>query len=344
MKCRIIESCNSSSYEEFISKEIIQKDISMNIIYKDISGFEYKYVVCEDDGECVGVFPFILYRNKIANVINSLPFLGYGGISVKKEKREEVFRSIVQYIEEFACENDVSLITICTEPFEENYDLYDKYFPSDYEMKNFYQYINLEEDIFTKMKAKFRGNLRRNIKKCSERFGIKIKESYDLNDLKYWYDNVYIKRLTETHCSIYPFEVFKVILSYVNRDRIKMLYGLYEDKIVGGALYLNQGKSIDNYMRVVATDYLHTQLGTYLDYLSINYAIDSKVKYYNWQSCDEIGSSIFKYKEDWGSEIGYHYYRTKIMKDITKLKGTPLDEIKKNFKGIFVLPYDEFKR
>ena len=125
--------------------------------------------------------------------------------------------------------------------------------------------------------------------------------------MRYWYDNVYIKRLTETHCSIYPFEVFKVILSSISRNRIKMLYGLYEGKIVGGALYLNQGKSIDNYMRVVSTDYLHTQLGTYLDYLSIKYAIDNKVKYYNWQSCDEIGSSIFKYKEDWGSEIGYHY-------------------------------------
>ena len=32
------------------------------------------------------------------------------------------------------------------------------------------------------------------------------------------------------------------------------------------------------------------------------------------------------------------------MRDITKLKDTPLEEIKKNFKGIFVLPYDEFKK
>lgn len=344
MKCRIVENCEDSSYKEFINSQIIQKNIIMREIYSNSNSLEFKYVLCENENQCVGVFPFVLYKNVITNVINSLPFLGYGGISVQKDNRDEIFKCIVEFVEDFAKKNDVSLITICTEPFEENYDLYNKYLPCDYEMKNFYQYINLKEDVFTKMKAKFRGNLRRNIKKCHERFGIEIKESYAVEDLQYWYDNVYVKRLTETHCSIYPIEVFKTILSKVDRNRIKMLYGLCEGKIVGGALYLNQGRSVDNYMRVVSTDYLHTQLGTYLDYLSINYAIDNKVEYYNWQSCDEIGSSIFKYKEDWGSEIGYHYYRTKIMKDITELKNTPLEKIKQNFKGIFVLPYDEFKK
>lgn len=344
MKCRIVEEYKNDSYEKFIKDKIVQKNIGMNKIYEDIENFEYKYLVCEDNKQCIGVFPFILYKNTIANVINSLPFLGYGGISVDRDKREEAFKCITDYITDFSEKNDISLVTICTEAFEENYDLYEKYFMCDYIMKNFYQYIDLDEDVFGNMKAKFRGNLKRNIKKCTERFGVEIKESYEMNDLREWYNNVYVKRLTETNCSIYPFEVFNVILNNVKRDKIKMLYGLCDDKIVGGALYLNQGKSVDNYMRVVATDYLHTQLGTYLDYLSINYAIDNKVKYYNWQSCDEIGSSIFKYKEDWGSEVGYHYYRTKVMKDITDLKNTSLEDIKKNFKGIFVLPYDEFKK
>ncbi|APF23413.1 hypothetical protein [Clostridium butyricum] len=342
MQCRIVEEYHTASYNKFKENNIVQKDIVMSRVYKKMNNFSYRYLICEEEENCLGVFPFILYDNDIAKIINSMPFLGYGGISVDEIQKEEIFKCMIDYITDYAKNNDVTLITICTEPFDKNCDLYDKYFKADYKSKNFFQYIDLKNDIFQNMKSKFRGNLKRNIKKCSERYGIKIIESYELNDLKYWYENVYVNRLKETGCSIYPYEVFKTIIENIEKKRIKMYYGISEGKIIGGALYLNQLNSIDNYMRVVSTKYLHTQLGTYLDYLSIKYAIENDVKYYNWQSCDQIGSSIFKYKEDWGSKVGYHYYLTKAIKDTETLKKIPREKIRENFKGIYVLPYEEF--
>lgn len=311
-------------------------------IYDNMKDFYYNYIICEDiKKNIVGVMPFILYRNKYGNIIHSMPFIGYGGISAKENKKE-VFTSIINYLNEFAKKENVLLITICTSPFKSNeYELYKKSFKPDFERKNFYQYLDLSENIFKNMKSKFRGNLRRNVRKCED-YGVEIFESYSKEDLLYWYNNVYVKRLTETKCSIYPYEVFDTFISKFSRDRVKMLYGKLDGKIIAGGMYFNQGISVDNFMRVVDAEYFYTQVGTMLDYYSVNYALESNVKYYNWQSCDEIGSSIYKYKEDWGSKLNYHYYITKITGDISDLKEVPIETIKQEYKGIYVMPYEMF--
>ncbi len=348
MKCFLYdeEKHGNINLDEFFKDKLNQSNYKLKKIYENDISYIYKYIVkIDDENNILAVLPFILYKNKLANIINSLPFIAYGGITCGEYNKKELFNELLCFLDNFAKDNNVLLITLCTQPFKQNdYELYKEIFKPDYERKNFYQYIDLKKDIFEEMKAKFKGNLKRNIKKCKEKYNVQVKESYDLNDLRYWYDKVYVKRLTETHCAIYPYKVFEAFITEINKYKIKMLYGLRDGKIIAGGLYLNQGICVDNFMRVVDTESLHTQVGTYLDYLSIQYAIKNKVEFYNWQSCDEIGSSIFKYKEDWGSDIGYHYYLTKVTGDITELKNTPLSIVKKEFKGIYVMPYEELNK
>lgn len=346
MKCFIYDEKKNSNYDidKFLGNSILQVNYKLHSIYEAMKNYNYNYIVCVENDLVVGVMPFIIYKNEFSNIINSMPLIGYGGIEAIKENKNKIFEKVIEYLNKVAEENNVNLITICTQPFKDDeYSLYKNIFKPDFERKNFYQYLDLEKDIFENMKSKFRGNLKRNIKKCIEKYNIDIVESYDLKDLEYWYENVYKKRLKETGCVIYPYKVFETFLTNIKKEKIKMLYGISEGKIIAGGLYLNQGKSMDNFMRVVDSNYFNTQVGTYMDYLSIKYSIDNKFQYYNWQSCDDIGSSIFKYKEDWGSEIGYHYYLTKVVGDIEDLKNMPIKKIKNNFSGIYVLPYEEFK-
>lgn len=343
MKCFLYDFSNNNELQCFLDNNAISQQNFLNrFIYQDIDNFNYYYIVCKENEIIKGIMPFVLYINKLGNIIHSMPFIGYGGIATIEDDKYEAFKCIEEFLEEFSKENNVKLITICTPPFKNDYyKLYKQIFKPDFERKNFYQYLDLEEDIFKNMKSKFRGNLRRNVRKC-EHYGVNIVENNSLDYLRNWYDNVYVKRLTETACSIYPFSVFQTVIRYFSKDRFKMLYAVLEDKIIGGGLYLNQGISVDNFMRVVDSEYFYTQAGTYLDYYSIKYAMELGVEYYNWQSCDEIGSSIYKYKEDWGSKLAYHYYLTKVVGDIGVLKNTPLNIIKKEYKGIYVMPYEEF--
>lgn len=346
MKC-FLYNFNDENYKEKLKKFInenciIQQDYLVRLIYENHKNFNYHYVICEKDEKIKGVMPFILYKHKLGNIINSMPFIGYGGIACIKNEKYKVFSSINKFLDKFCIEKDVKLATICTPPFKtEEYNLYHEIFKPNFEKKNFYQYLNLKEDVFQNMKSKFRGNLRRNIKKC-ERYGVRLEENYSKKYLRYWYDKIYLKRLTETNCSIYPFSVFETLVKFSQINKVKMIYAILQDKIIGAGLYINQGDSVDNFMRVVESEYFYTQAGNYLDYYSVKYAIQIGAKYYNWQSCDEIGSPIYKYKDDWGSKIDYHWYLTKIVGDISALKNSSLEYIKNQYKGIYVMPYEEF--
>ncbi|EDS76697.1 hypothetical protein CBC_A0399 [Clostridium botulinum C str. Eklund] len=330
----------------FIDKNCInQQSYKAHNIYNEMDKFSYKYIVCENDlGEVVGVMPFIIYDGKYGSVIHSMPFIGYGCICSLDNQKEEIVDQIICLLEKFAKDENVLLITMCIPPFQQSLCnlIKDKIKP-EFEMKNFFQYMDLKQDVFGNMKAKFRGNLRRNIKKCT-RYGVELFESYSEEDLKYWYENVYLKRLMETGCSIYPYSVFKTFIQEFSKDRVKMVYAKLQDKIIAGGMYFSQGISLDNFMRVVDSEYFYTQVGTYLDYYSVMYAIENNLQYYNWESCDDIGSSIYKYKEDWGSTLDFHYYLTKVVGDISNITQVPLEDIKKEYKGIYVLPYDQFKK
>ncbi|SHD76651.1 hypothetical protein [Schnuerera ultunensis] len=343
MKCFLYDFRYNNEVQFFLdSNAINQQNFFNRFIYEGIDNFNYYYVICKENEAIKGVMPFVLYINELGNIIHSMPFIGYGGIAATEDNKYEVFECIEKFLEQFSKENSVKLITICTPPFKNDYyELYKQVFKPDFQRKNFYQYLDLDEDVFKNMKSKPRGNLRRNLRKCKQ-YGVEIVENNSLEYLRYWYDNIYIKRLNETHSVIYPFSVFETFIKYYSEDRLKMIYAVLEDKIIGGGLYLNQGISIDNFMRVIDSEYFYTQAGTCLDYYSIKYAMELGIKYYNWQSSDEIGSSIYNYKESWGSKLGYHYYLTKIVGDIEKLKNTPLSIIKKEYHGVYVMPYEEF--
>lgn len=346
MKC-FLYNFNREDYKEkikmFIDDNcIVQQSLSVRRIYENYSNFNYYYIVCEEDEKIKGVMPFVLYTHKLGNIINSMPFIGYGGIASIENEKYKVFTYINKFLNEFCLEKAVKLATICTTPFKsDEYDLYNKVFKPNFEKKNFYQYLDLKEDVFKNMKSKFRGNLRRNIKKC-ERYGVILEENNSIEYLKYWYYNIYLKRLTQTNCSIYPFSVFETLVKCTQDNKVKMIYAILKDKIIGGGLYINQGDSVDNFMRVVESEYFYTQAGNYLDYCSIKYAIQTGARYYNWQSCDEINSPIYKYKNDWGSNLDYHWYLTKIVGDISEFKNYSLEYIKDQYKGIYVMPYEEF--
>lgn len=345
-KCQLLDktSIPYKQIDEFIAAHAInQQSYRMAAVYSSKNDFHFNYIVCEHFDKICGAMPFVLFEHELGNVIHSMPFLGYGGIASIPELKESVFSHILNFLIDTAKAANVLLATICMPPFQQEYNLYKYHFNPDFEKKNFYQYIDLSEDVLSKCNSKFRGNIKRNIRKC-ENYGVTLFESSLESDLKEWYNNIYLKRLTETGCAIYPYSLFETFISNIGNGRIKVVYAKMNDNIIGGGFFLNQGISFDNFMRVIGSDYFYTQAGNLIDYWSIDLARSLKIRYYNWQSCDGIGSTIFRYKEDWGSKLDHHYYLTKITGDITLFKKVPLEIIKNEYKGLYVMPYEEFTK
>ncbi|KYG33711.1 GNAT family N-acetyltransferase [Alkalihalobacillus trypoxylicola] len=343
IKNKIAEELEDDALNEFVSKYgLVQHSPKLKTIFEGFNSYLYKYVACYNGQEVVGILPFIHYKNDLGDVVHSLPYLGYGG-GCTIDDDNEILSSMLLTLMEYCQQKQILLLTICTPPFSKQLNVYTETLQPDYIKDNFYQYIPLRSDFLTLMNSKNRNNLKRNLKHA-ESTGIYLNQDNSEEMLKVWYETIYKPRLETTGGAIYPFEVFNHLRHFFGGDRVVVQYAMLDDTIVGASILLKQNKSLDNFMRVVGNDYMHTQAGVMLDYWSIQYAQSQGYEYYNWQSCDRVDSPIFKYKENWGSKVDKHFYITKTINSIEEFKRSSLDEIIENYKGIYVLPYSEFKK
>lgn len=341
MEIVIYEDFSTIDFDNFDS-DLIQQNYEMGRIYFKFPKMCYRYAVCRKLNKILGVFPFIHYKSELGDIIHSMPFIGYGGPSII-ENHKNVFSKIFLKIKEYAILNNISIINICTSPFDENVDIYKDILKPDYIKENFYQYIDLNTSYLNQMNSKQRNNLKRNLK-IANMYNLELKESYSQEDLKYWYEEIYFPRLKLTNGAIYPLEVFEIFRAVFGKEKVIIKYVLENEKIIGGGFFIKQKKSLDNFMRVISTEKLHTQAGVLLDKWSIDYAIESNYRYYNWQSADSIDSAIYKYKANWGSKTNKHYYLTKVVGDISNILKSPISTIKNEYKNVYVLPYEVFEK
>ncbi|RTQ94284.1 GNAT family N-acetyltransferase [Lysinibacillus telephonicus] len=341
MESVVYNEFSFTDYDEY-NCDLVQQSIRLQSIYRNFPKMNYRYIVCTDQSKIVGVMPFIHYTSKLSDIIHSMPFIGYGGPTVITN-HIEVFNNLISTLEEYAILNNISLITICTSPFDEFVESYKNILNPDFTKENFYQFIELDSHYLEQMKSKQRNNLKRNLRIANQN-NIILKESYNHKDLKFWYENVYVPRLVETNGAIYPIEVFETFRKEFGGKRVIINYAIENEKIIGAGFFIKQKKSLDNFMRVISTDKLYTQAGVLLDKWSIDFALENNFKYYNWQSADAIDSSIYNYKASWGSKTNKHYYLTKKVGDISKLLNVPLSTIKEEYKNVYVLPFEVFEK
>ncbi len=334
---------NSDSLRKFVNDYgLVQHSIQMKAIYKNTQS-EFKYIICtKRNGEIVGVFPFIHYHSNLEDVIHSMPFIGYGGGCLRNDD-SQVLKSMIGKLVEYAEENRILLINICTPPFLAECEVkqYKELFQPDFIYQNFYQYMHLKDDVLSNMTSKNRNNFKRNLR-IAEKNSVYLKEDYSEPLLLYWYNHIYIQRMMDTGGAIYPYGVFNEMRLAVGGERLIIQYAMLDETVIGAGFFLKQQKSLDNFMRVIDPNYIRTNAGVLLDYWSIKYAKKQGFTYYNWQSCDRIDSPIYKYKKAWGSQEDQHFYLTKLIRPVHHFKQIPLEEIKKEYKGIYVMPYSEF--
>lgn len=292
--------------------------------------FYYYFVSYDVENEINAILPLVIYKGEYGNVAHSLPYFSYSGII-----GDEIgVHAIQRKIDSFLKEKEVITLSYCHHPFMN----YSRNIKHDYQFENFFQYLELTSGSYTdKMNSKARNNLKRNLKKANA-FKVVLEKSESTSDLSYWYNNIYVKRLEETHAPIYPYAIYEALFT-APHHRTQFIVAKIDEKIIGGALYLLQVDSIDLFMRVVESKYLHTQAGVLMDKFIIEQAELNKFKYFNWQSADFIDSPVFNYKKSWGSDVGTHLYLTNEVKNFKSFQTLTKDKLKSSYPGMYIAPY-----
>lgn len=351
IKVELVSGSNEHEYEEFISRcscALAQHTLGWRDVITSVGVDVPVYLLARDYGKVVGALPAFLYRCDIGNLMLSVPQAGgYGGVVVEQgfARRAEVYDALLKRLVSEAAGYDCLCVTVCTPPLFGDISLYREYLRPDFELENFFQYLDLNTDFvpdISRRHPRLRENIRRNVRKAQAHGLLVTAEDKDAF-FDQWYE-IYLKRMGEVGADVIPRRLFEGIRRrLLPEGRGFFSYVLDGGRVIGGGVFVGLNQVVDYYMGCADSGYEEKQPNSLLMYETMRRALGRGYRYWNWQSSSSRRSPVYHYKAGWGSREGAHYYLTKAVGDISELRGTPLSVIKERYRGHYVLPYSEFE-
>jgi len=351
VRIKILTTQDENRVRKFLDNydnALAQHTLEWKEIIKEQETDKDYYLIAKNKERIVGVLPLFLYENPLGNILQSIPYPGgYGGILALPENREEIFKKLCKYAIDLAKKNKCVTLTICTPPFDDpqNLDLYKKYFQPDFERENFYQYIDLKNQLSDNpddFRNKIRENLRRNLKKA-EKQNLQLFFDDNQNIFDQWY-KIYQKRMAEIDSYVIPYKFFSSIRkNLINSKKYQLITAFKNDRLICGTLYVGNKKVVDDFMPAIDSDYKDYQGNVLLVWKSLKYFKNLDFKYFNWESSPAM-DSVYHFKKGWKSQEDVHFYLTKVISDLTQIKKSSIDKLREIYKWHYVFPYSTPKK
>jgi hypothetical protein len=351
IEVELVTNSNEHEYKEFVdhcSSALVNHSLEWRDVIVGVGTDIPVYLIAREGSTVVGAMPVFLFECELGNLMISIPQAGgYGGIVVERdyEGKEEVYAVLLSRLIQEAERYNCLLVTVSTPPFFGELSLYRRYFQPDFELENFFQYLDLQTDFPADLEylqqEKLRENIVRNIKRA-KKYGLCVVMNNDEEYFDRWYI-IHQKRMIEIDGHPLPRSLFEGIRRYIVREGHGFLaYVLDEEKIIGGGVFVGLNQVIDYFMGSFDSEYAKKQPNSILMYEMLIQAQKQGYRYWNWQSCISRQSGVYHYKAGWGSREGLHYYLSKVVGDISELRKMPLSVIREKYRWHYVMPYKEF--
>lgn len=305
-------------------------------LYSTLPDCRYDAMVAHQHEEVRGFLPFVVYEGKFGPIINSLPYIAYGGpVSTEGDVTQILVEEMVRYARKLGC----ITMTVSTPPFmtEAGLAAYRDYLHPDYYFANFFQYSLLDVHPLEKLSGKRRSAFKNEIRK-SEQARVLLKTICADVDIDEWLV-IYGDRYAEIGATPYPPRFFKSMLTDVDHKGKVLLVGAYlEDELIGGTLFLLGRGIVDYFASAYKTSYMHLYPNTFVLDAMFHEFMAQGYRLFNWQSSPGKGG-VFAYKQRWGALENEHYYLTKVTGKIENLTRVPLEDIRAAYRGFFVAPF-----
>lgn len=349
----IIRLSSISEFEKWknkINTFLISKGtfINQNILFwekvlNNLNKHQYEILIAFDNGKVVDCISYVIFHGKYGRVIVSNPLIGYGGFL---NDNGDTWEKIIEELVIIAKQNSCLTLTISTPPYQENLiEQYLNKYKADYIYKNFYQYSLINDGHpLNQLEKKKRDKIKNSINKASKYGDLIVRVLTSLEEWKAWI-KIYKKRYEEIGALEYSSEFFLNIFKYSSTNKFEnaKLYGLFSNStLIGGILIVFSYSSAEYFSSAFLSSENHVNGTTFtLNYI-FNELDEKKIVKFNWQSSPGK-SGVYNYKKSWGALEGEHIYLVKVIGDLNNLINTPLNLIKEEYKGMYILPYDLWK-
>jgi len=339
------------NYENFLLNQcsLVQHSTAWRSVVVDLGKDSPIFVIAKENGKIVGALPLYYFRCRLGNLLTSVAWHSISGIicSESDALTQNIYKAILNHCLVLAKEMDCTAISVATNPFLEDKEYYLTHFNPDYVLENFVQYIKLS-DIFDEkgnwMHPNYlvRNSLTRNLKEAASK-PIQIVDEQTQSKVDEWY-SLHEKRMRELEATPIPKKLFDSALkNMIPQNKGKFLFVCHENKMISGGLFIFNQRIMDVYMMSMDSKYGKYPANYMLIAHMLKEANKNKVLIFNWQSSDARNSSLYQWKEQWGSREGVTLYLTRVLNDITQWRETDYQTLQEAYRWHYVLPFNLLK-
>lgn len=226
-------------------------------------------------------------------------------------------------------------MTLITNPFQNDFALYEKYLRPDFVFENFTQSTPLPD--FSKPGE----SDHRNINKA-RRAGCTVRFCEEAAMLLPWY-RIHEKRHAEIGALPLDIKLFKnIVRELIPRQKASWLIAELDGKIISGCFYVHHRHVADVYMQSMDSEHSSISPNTLITDFSIRWFKERQFKIYNWQSSQNRFCGVYAYKQRWQSVDSPYYFVTKILGDMSPWKNLGAEEISHQYPWHYTVPLQAF--
>lgn len=300
------------------------------------------FLLCEDDGQDIAGLPLYLYSPPSGSILTSVPQAGpLGGIfhltGLSPEKQSEAYRCLLDAAKEIAAREKCLTLTVISNPFRNDRDLYERFLQPEWVLENFTQYLDLSEP------AQRSHGHRNNLNKAKKR-GFRVEVCTTDSDFNRWYD-IHCERHGEIGATPLDHRLLYGIFKQSGPlQKSRLFLVRFEQEIAAGALLVYHQKIADVFMLSVSKKFMEDKPNFVAVDESIGWASQAGVEIYNWQSSENRRSGVYDFKRQWGSRDIPYFFLTKCTGAVEDLKRIGSGSMKVAYKGHYVLPFQVWKK
>lgn len=281
---------------------------------------------------------FCVSKCSFGNVLIPLPYASYG--SLFDPKNTIGVKEMLVELENFARDMDCILFTISTHPLSQiTFGEHKNILDYDYSFRNFCQISDVSIHPLKRLSHHRRMAFKNEISKIDIFEELYIDKSPDISTFNLWFD-VYTERFKEFGSVPLPYKFYYNYWEESQKRKNVDFWVITNGVDVIGGVFIIIGKNIADYgTSVFDMNYGFLYPTTHLLNQYFNKMNDDGVRYFNWQSSPARNDGVYNYKKRWGAKEYEHYYFSKLLVDVEYIQNIPLETVKKEMVGSYMLPY-----
>lgn len=297
-------------------------------------------------GVAVAGLPLYLFHGPAGSVLTSIPQAGpLGGVFQRAgESPGPVYQALLTEAVRIAAARECIALTLITNPFTDDLQLYEQHLQPDLVFENFTQVVDLRNVIRNGewiLPNNSERNPGRTIKKAKAA-GLMSRLSEDAGEFDRWYA-IHQRRHTELGLTPLRRGLLERIHSLLRpRGNAFLQMVMTGDEIAAGCLYVHHRDVCDAFIMSMHSDHGAKAPNYLLMEQAMFTMARREIRYLNWQSSPRRGDGVYNFKKQWGSEERLYYFVTKLFGRKERILALGADGVRSGYPGHYVVPFSAF--